>query len=437
MEINNDYLDDNQIFDILDQMNYEENNRDEDKKTTKDTCEACGTRDTIIIDTVNGNTVCNKCGNISKELFDENNEVSYNNDNGYSKDGGQKNSPINVFCPQSSLGTTIRIHPNNKLKTLEIWNAIPYKERSLGIVLKEIQRLCKEANILKCIEDDAKISMKNISECKHLTGKNKGKTIIIRGTRRQGLIVACIFYACLRKGQTRSPKELAKIAGLKDNDITKGCKTFIKLLKCKKMEYELKSSMPEHFVPRFCKQLHIKNEYVDQVLSIVRNIQKLNIASVHTPLTVAISGIVLMIENNNLAITRKDIATKFQISEVTIIKTYKKIEEYKNVLTDNELTNDLLICLQEEKNKLKIPDSLKQKYDAIKNNKIELSSEESEESEPSGKEQKNKKNKMIKINMNTDLDKYTDDFNVDLYSKLAETENYYNEVIKNLIYQNQ
>lgn len=342
-------LSDDEILNLLDEMTYADKKQDDKNKDDK--CENCDAENSIIIDLAAGIFVCNNCGCIAKELYDENPEWrQYDGDDASGASGVARcGQPINPFMPQSSLGTTIVCSNKCRLKTLQMWYAVPYKERSLNIVLKEIHALCQKGKILKCIEDDAKILYKNISECKHLTGKNKGETIIIRGTNRTSLIVACIFYACLRKGETRSHKELAKLAGLEDNDVTKGCKTFTKLIKYIKIEYSSKSSTPEHFIPRFCKQLYIQDKYIDIALKIVRNIQKLNIVSVHTPLTIAVSSILLMIGHCNLNISKKEVSDKFKTSEVTITKTYKKIEEYKEVLIDDNLTNDLLKCMEEEK----------------------------------------------------------------------------------------
>ena len=51
------------------------------------------------------------------------------------------------FLPRSSLGSTIG-GCNNKQSALQIWGAMPYKERSLNIVLKEISSRCKKGKNL-------------------------------------------------------------------------------------------------------------------------------------------------------------------------------------------------------------------------------------------------------------------------------------------------
>lgn len=365
-------LNDDEILELIDQINYEYNNNTRNDKKKSDNhqinifCDTCNTGDKIFIDYNQGILVCTGCGTIIENILDENPEWrQYGSD--IKNDKSRCNFPTNNFLPQSSLGTSIACSNKSKIKTLHNWSAMPYKERSLHLVLKEIQNRCRKANILKCIEDDAKILYKNISECRHINGKNKGKYIIIRGVNRKGLIAACVFYACLRKGHTRSPKEIANVFELKYTDITKGCKTFIKLIKIKKLDYEFHSSSPEHFIQRFCKELHIKKEFVDQAIKIARNIQKLNIASVHTPLSKATASILLMADINNIPITKKLISKQFKISEVTIMKTYKKIESYKKILINDELTNKIINILNKEKINLEIPEKLKKKYEKLIN----------------------------------------------------------------------
>jgi len=338
-------MDDDELFELLDQIDFDKETEElqlfEQEFSESDNgkfCKKCKTSDKIAEDAAQGIMVCIGCGTILSELFDENPEWrQYGGDDG--KEGFARcGNPTNFFLPQSSLGTSIACSNRSKIKILHGWSAMPYKERSLNIVLKEIQNKCRIAGIMKCIEDDAKILYKNTSESKHLMGKNKGKNVIIRGSNRKSLIAACVFFACKRKGKTRSPKEIAKLFDLKYKSVTKGCKTFQKLIKLKHLQYDTKISNPEHFITRYCRELHITNEYIDQATKIAKNIQKLKLASMHTPFSVATGSILLVVDLNMLNIERKVIATRFGVSEVTVIKTYRKIEHYKNILTNDELT---------------------------------------------------------------------------------------------------
>lgn len=441
-------------FDVHQKVNTEEN---------KDICPKCFRSNCIVEDTVYSILVCTNCGQVTGNLVDQNPEWrQFEDDN---KNESRCSMPVNKLLPQSSLGTSIAGNFKSRLKTLHTWSQMPYKERSLNAVFKIIQSKCQKGNIVKCIEDDAKIMYKSISECKHVKGKNKGKFIIIRGKNRQSLIAACVFFACRRNGKTRSPKEIADLFDLKYTEITKGCKNFLRLMKIRKLGINIGTSQPEHFVTRFCNELKIKKHYIDQAVQISRNIRKLNIASVHTPFSTATSSILLMAELNDLrSISKKKLSNKFKVSEVTITKTYRKIEQYKKILIDDKVTDKLVEMIKQNKENDKIPDSILERFKKfdIKLDEMKLDDEDIDgETDPEyvdGYESDNinyidiegndfdyieeggaenlvdKKNILKRIDENLilkgctiydDLSEYIDNVNLDIYEQIAATEREY------------
>ncbi len=278
-------LNDAELFEFFDCMDEEENI--EQDGTDSNHCNNCGSDNYIVVDTSNGFFVCEKCGSISRGLIDETAEW-----NSYGEGGvrgvNRCSMPINPLLPQSSLGTTIRAsYGSCKIKTIHNWFAMPYKERSLHIVFKDIKEKCVKAKLFKCIIDGAIILYFNVSGCTHQHGENKGKQIIIRGKNRESLKAACVFYSCKRENKTRSHREIADIFGLSQKNITRGCKTFMKLIKIKKMNYDIKYSKPEHFIQRHCRKMHMDKQYILLSQSVTRNIHKLGIVTEHTPLSVA------------------------------------------------------------------------------------------------------------------------------------------------------
>jgi len=173
-------MDDEELFELLDQIEYDDQTDLElisESNDNPDYCKKCCSSDYVAKDNVQGTLVCTYCGTILSNIFDSNPE--WRNYEGDDKSTVNRCSgPTNFFFPQSSLGTSIVSASWNKLKMLQSWNTMPYKERSLYTVLKFIHEKCEKGKILKCIEDEAKILYNNISECKHNTGKNKGKPII-------------------------------------------------------------------------------------------------------------------------------------------------------------------------------------------------------------------------------------------------------------------
>jgi transcription initiation factor TFIIIB Brf1 subunit/transcription initiation factor TFIIB len=350
------------LREIFDDIDFNDG-KDNIEVNNKDICfnPNCDKKDSIIEDYAQGNRVCQNCGQVIGSIIDSNPEWrQYDDDKG---DNSRCSQAINKLLPQSSLGTTIGGGSwKSRLKTLHGWSAMPYKERSLNIVFKEIHARCQKVNIVKCIEDDAKIMYKTISESKHLKGKNKGKYIIIRGANRRSLIAACVFFACKKKGMTRSPKEISDLFELKYTEITKGCKNFMKMLKLKKMGLNMGTTQPEHFIIRFCNELKIKKEYVDEAIKISKNIKKLNIASDHTPFSVATGSILLMATCNGLnSITKRRLANKFAVSEVTITKAFNKLKKYVDVLRDDKKTDDVLKQIFDKTPQNVIPDAVKER----------------------------------------------------------------------------
>ena len=355
--MNNIKLDDiNKYFDFegyLESIDFEKKVNNQDKKEKSIGCPSCN-NDTLVEDSSLGIIVCTnpKCGQVADTLLDYNPEWKQYDDE--DKSGGRCSMPINLHLPQSSLGT--HISGMGRIKTLHIWNSMPYKERSLNNEFKKIHEVCQKANILKCIEEDARNMYANASKCKHLTGKNIGKHVITRGTNRISISAGCVFYACIRRGMTRTPKEIATLYGIKDADMHKGCKNLLKFLKQMKMNIKMGTSKPEHFVKRYCNELKIKTLYADEAVKISKNLEKLNIASDHTPYSLAAASILLMAELNKLkTISRKKLASQFSISEVTISKTFKEILPYKNILINDDITDKIVIKINNDMKKEEVP----------------------------------------------------------------------------------
>jgi len=448
------------IFENIDfssQMNAESNGENETKSngsrsrdmdSSRDVCRGCGEYNSMVDDTVHSVRVCTKCGQVNDNLVDQNPEWRQFEDDG-GKDVGRCSMPINKLLPQSSLGTTIAGNYKSRLKTLHQWSQMPYKERSLNAVFKIIHNKCQSGAILKCIEDDAKIMYKLISECKHVKGKNKGRVIIIRGKNRESLIAACVFFACRRNKKTRSQKEIADLFDLKYTEITRGCKLFIKLMKLRKLELSIGTSLPEHFVVRFCNELKIKKHYINQAMKIAKNIRKLDIASVHTPFSTATSSILLMADINGLrSISKKKLSNKFNVSEVTLTKTYKKISEYRNVLINDTLTDKLVELIKKEKEKNTIPQSVLERCKKFNvepdvgtitncNEDIEEAEFDDDDIDIDDLDDIDSIDKIDDddhdkiININNDLNKYIEKINTGINNQLDETQHEYNTLINN------
>ena len=315
-------------------------------------CDRCNTNG-IIEDTAHGILVCKNCSIVKSNIV--NFTSDWNNYNDSKKEKSRNCHPISALLPQSSTATIISGSCSNRIKTLHNWNNMPYKERSLNETFKLIQEVCSIAKISKCIEDDAKIKFKLISDCKHISGKNIGKPIIIRGENRKSLIAECLNEACNAKGLNRPPKEIAKLFGTKH---TKGRKIYQKLMAVKNVSVKINFPKPDSFIDRFCNHLNLKKMFKEQCLQIARNVQKIKIASVHNSLSIATGAVFLMSHVNNLNITKKTIAAYFYVSQVTISKTFHKIEPFTKILINDDICNVIEKEIEKYQKDIKIQDPI-------------------------------------------------------------------------------
>lgn len=331
-------FDDEDLWNMLD-ICVSQQNEIKIEKMPNNYCKDCK-NPTMVFDSSESVYKCNECGIMSSEVFDQ--KPEWNNYDDGPQDNGRCGSATNPFFPASSIGTIITGAGCGRLRLIQKWDQMPYKERALSNVLQHIESNMKTCKMTKAIIDNAKILYKNISELKHLDGPNKGKHIIIRGFNRSGLIAACAFYGAKLQSVPRSTKEIATIFGLKVTQVTKGCRKFLELHDYKNGSYSLSSSHAQDFIERNGYKLKLLRHHIDLAIKIAENVTKLDIASDHQPTSLAAGSILLVVEMNKLPITKKQISDVFDISEVTITKTFKKINPMKNILLDNKFSDLVL-----------------------------------------------------------------------------------------------
>jgi len=331
------YLDmtDDQIDNLLFGMDL--NKKPEQKKKLCISCKS----DKLMIDNIKGYLVCGECAVINQEFLDENPEFTFddeNNGNGASRYG----CPSNYFFPKSALGTKIATKGYNKISALQRQGQMPYREKSLLEVLERIQSKCKKYNVSQSIIDSAKILYKKVSDSKHIRGKRKGKNMIMRCINRRSMIASCVFYACKMQREPRSPKEIADIYDLEIKHVHRGCRKILDYIDLNSTFYQIKNSQAADFIERLSKKLNIEKKFIDISKDVCNNIHKLDIASTHEPPSVAAGCILLVANTFNLPITKKNISEIFDISDVTISKTYRKIYPYYKIILNNKVTELVL-----------------------------------------------------------------------------------------------
>jgi transcription initiation factor TFIIB len=295
------------------------------KGNNKRECSVCN-GDTFVDDYVIGLKVCITCGTVlDLNIMDASPEWKTGEDG---SNNGRCGMATNALLPQLSMVTSIG-KCNRMFKSLQNWNSIPNKERSLNGVLNMITAKCECAGLMGCIEDDTKIMYKIATDCK-LEGN---LSVVTRGRNRTGLVAACLFYACKRNGHTKSLKDIAKLFDIKSSKVNKGCKNFIRYVKYKNIDYSTDLSHPIQYVKQICDGLKIESNIIEKITTITQCVQHMNIVSSHTPMSVAVACVLVYTMAHNMeGITPNILAIQFGVSAVTISKIYGKLHPYRDTL---------------------------------------------------------------------------------------------------------
>ena len=309
-------MDFEKYYDSLDEIS-KSNEIKQDKKI------CCKQRNNFVIHN-DGMTTCKECLSIISNVSEMPEWRYYGSNDSKSSDPTRCGMPTNILLPESSVGSTINFKNNNKtmnqIRRYQNFHGMPYKERSKYKVFNLITEKCNTNNINTKIITEAKSLYSNISEIK-----------ISRGSNRDGIIAACVYFACKECDVPRSTKEIAEIFNINITVMTKGCKSFNEIMnlnKKSKNRIHNKSINPIDFIERFCDKLDIDHNIIINICNLCL---KNNIISQNTPQSISAGCIYYYIKKNKLDISKKKLSEICKISEVTINKCYKKIDEHDDL----------------------------------------------------------------------------------------------------------
>ena len=336
LNIDNIDIKSDDIWDVIDSL---EEKKTKTVKIKDDTCIECNSTK-IYIDNESGTKICEDCALSIEFKLDSN--PDWNSINSTDDNNSRCGCPTNIYFPNSSLGTKVQNGKYSKISILEKWSNMPYKERSKYEVFKYIEKKCIEANISKPIIDNAKNLFNTLS--KVTSELDSSKSIIIRGLNRKSIIAACVFNGSNLQGNPRTPSEIGKIFGISAKQVTKGNRKFRDIMIKEKIINSVKSSQSDEFINRkeYTKMLKLDEIHINVAKAIARNIKKLDLASNHQPASVAASSIMLMATIFKLNISKKTISDVYKISQVTIIKAYRIIYNWRKILISDESTEKFL-----------------------------------------------------------------------------------------------
>jgi len=282
----------------------------------------------------------NDCGIIYKDVIDSSAEWRfYGVDDNSMSDPTRCGMPINPLLLESSYGCRV-INSSNasyemrKIRRYTEWQSMPYKEKSQYDEFQHITMMANNAGISKYIIEDAIRYHKKISE--HRT---------FRGINRDGIIAASIYVAFRINKTPRTPKEIANIFNLDNTGATRGCKNALSIINVieenltNDEKTDFGKTNPESFIERYCSKLNINKELTKLCQFIAKIIETKNYIPENTPHSIAAGIIFYVSQKCNVNISKKDVHTTTEISEVTINKCFKKLENLEITLIPKSIMN--------------------------------------------------------------------------------------------------
>jgi transcription initiation factor TFIIB len=300
-------------------------------------CYSCNSYLTIMEDGFPTCTNAN-CGIIYKDILDYSPEWRYYGaDDKNANDPSRCGNPINPLLVQSSYGCKIVCNNKSSYEMKKIrkwleWQSMPHKEKSLYDEFQFITTMAQNAGIPKIFIDDAMVIHKDISEQK-----------MFRGLNRDGIKAASIYLSCRINGCPRTAHEIAEIFYLDKASATSGCTMAVSIVHNMERnvdpekQIELIITLPSSFIDRYCSRLNMNQELIKLSNFIAKKIEKNNLITDNIPHAIA-AGIVYFVSCNcSLEITKTDIKNICGVSEVTINKCFKKLENMKLQLLPTQI----------------------------------------------------------------------------------------------------
>ena len=270
----------------------------------------------------------NKCGIIYKDMLDHSPEWRYYGaDDNQNSDPTRCGMPINPLLEESSFGCKVLClgkssYEMRKIRRYTEWQSMPYREKARYEEFQRITLMAANAGIPKLIIDQAIMYHKKISEHEQT----------FRGDNKDGLIAASIYISCRINNYPRTAKELATIFHLDVTSATQGCKNAQVIINHleKDMNNNEKTSFcktkPEAFIERYCSKLNINTELTKLCQFIAIKIENKDMMPENTPHSIAAGVVYFISQLCKLNVSKKDVKTISEISEVTINKIHKKLE---------------------------------------------------------------------------------------------------------------
>jgi transcription initiation factor TFIIB len=280
-----------------------------DKKETKKAELCC---DSPYISELDGFAVCVNCGVVKTAgVIDDNQQ--------FCEFGEAYHTKTSFLYPSSSATT---MSGNSRLSKIQHWNSMPYDEKVLFQIANIMKAKMRNYFQPRLIED-------SVANFKMLDGKKgaDGKKEVHRGRIRDGLIAACVYFACKSSGIVKTPEEISAIMQVDTTTFNNCTKIYTRI-----MGQKQESVSAVDFVDSYCSRINLPGiSFKVQVLikKICGAVESLGFLDGSIPQNITAGCILFTANEMELSVSRNLMLDLFSISAFTLTKINNTVMAHK------------------------------------------------------------------------------------------------------------
>ena len=237
----------------------------------------------------------------------------------------------NPLLPVSSIGTIIS--GNSKMSKIHMWSSIPYSEKVLIGLKKELINIVSLYKLPNSIINLTLYLFDKINKLKN----NDNKNYIFRGNNRLGIISVCMYYACKNYNCIISSSLICKIFNIDKKRFSKCCKIYTEI--SDKINLDHTNYIPNDFMFILASKLDLSFDIQKIISKIIIIVEELQLFIGSAPQSIISSIIFFINKEMGLNIQINNLSKLCDISTNIIIKNFKIIEQNKNIIY-NKIKNN-------------------------------------------------------------------------------------------------
>ncbi len=283
-----------------------------------DMCGNCGYEG---LDKTDGYFFCVECGHTKGTVLDTSGEWrSFPSMQG--TDQGRCGTLNNPLLPKTALTTMIVGGGNSFMKKLHRWSSSNHRESTKYQIFAAIQQAASRNGVCNAVIHQAH---KYIAEvCDRMLASES----VLRGSKRSGIVAACLYFAFKKVDCVRSVGEVADVLDMDTATVSLGIKYFGDMLVDNIIVAGDEQISAAMLIPRYCVRLGMPEPVQTAVGKVLKKADKTNVLKNHIPEAqcAACLWYVSKLCKLGRAFSKKRIGEICHVSDVTVAKCCKKLE---------------------------------------------------------------------------------------------------------------